>query len=166
MAAPCSQWIACSPVRNGRRGGPLNRIVSPNVTAIAMLLVLAANSRVILNETCHELNPMSAIDRAYLEALPASGIPFKLWDGSPCFADADEPRATALKSKLEAQYPHTCVAFEKAWNVTAVETKLREAKVPVWREKVVPSGGVAICHLTRDGAKVKAAVHEVFPDLK
>jgi len=28
VAAPCSQWIACSPRRNYHRGGPLNRIVS------------------------------------------------------------------------------------------------------------------------------------------
>src|SRR5205085_9394583 len=28
VAAPCSQLIACSPVRNGHRGRPLNRIVS------------------------------------------------------------------------------------------------------------------------------------------
>src|SRR5690242_10606094 len=27
VAAPCSQWIACSPVRNWRRRGPLNKIV-------------------------------------------------------------------------------------------------------------------------------------------
>ena len=27
MAAPCSQWIACSPVRKWHRGGPLNKIV-------------------------------------------------------------------------------------------------------------------------------------------
>ena len=27
VAAPCSQWIACSPVRNRDRGWPLNKIV-------------------------------------------------------------------------------------------------------------------------------------------
>ena len=31
VAAPCSQWIACSPVRNGHRGWPLNRIVRLHV---------------------------------------------------------------------------------------------------------------------------------------
>ena len=34
VAAPCSQWIARSPVRNGHRGGPLNRIVSRHLKRI------------------------------------------------------------------------------------------------------------------------------------
>src|SRR5690348_228333 len=31
VAAQCSQWIACSPVRDGRRRGPLNKIVRPHL---------------------------------------------------------------------------------------------------------------------------------------
>jgi hypothetical protein len=136
------------------------------VTAIAVLIPIAANSVTAPEETCHEVDPKSAIDRAFLEALPASGISYTTWRGAPCFADADESRVAALKSKIEAQHPHTCLTFEKAWNVPAVEARLREASVPVWRAKVIPSGRITMCHLNRDSAKVKAAIHEVFPDLK
>ena len=34
MAAPCSQWIACSPVREGSGGRPLNSVVRQHLSAV------------------------------------------------------------------------------------------------------------------------------------
>src|SRR6476620_1653473 len=39
VAAPRSQWIACSPVRNGHRVKPLNGIVSNHMSPAAVLIV-------------------------------------------------------------------------------------------------------------------------------
>lgn len=41
MAAPCSQWIACTPGRNGRRACPLNSIVSWLMSSEYLRAVLA-----------------------------------------------------------------------------------------------------------------------------
>ena len=46
MAAPCSQWIACSSVRKWRRGGPLNRIVRQHLMLRAIRSFFTAMSAV------------------------------------------------------------------------------------------------------------------------
>jgi hypothetical protein len=137
------------------------------VSAIVVILLLAAGPRVTVDETCQLLNLASAVDQAFLDALPSSGIPYNMSPANlPCFADSDESRVHALRSKVAAQNPHACLAFEKAWNVTALEAKLREANIPVWRPNPPEAGRISICHLERDSARVKSAVQEVFPGIK
>jgi hypothetical protein len=137
------------------------------VSAIVVILVLAAGPRVTLDETCQQLDLASAVDQAFLEALPTSGIPYRMSKPNlPCFADADETRVNELQSKVAAQNPQACLTFEKAWNVTGLEAKLRDANVPVWRPNTSDTGRITICHLKRVSARVKSAVQEVFPGIK
>jgi hypothetical protein len=40
VGAPCSQWIACSPVRNGGSGRPLNWVVRRHMSHEALVAVV------------------------------------------------------------------------------------------------------------------------------
>lgn len=107
MAAPCSQWIACSPVRKWHHGGPLNRIVRFHTmqrgtfirpvlatlgvagVSVFLVIVLFQVSAIPRNfgPSGHPLE-MPAIGRAYIDFIafvygPISSIVAKAFDRLP-----------------------------------------------------------------------------------
>jgi hypothetical protein len=118
------------------------------------IMVMLISAPAMAGEMCAVVVPESAVDRAFISAMGASRIehsrPRTDW---LCFDETNRAAVSALRERVHAENPQSCVTFEDPSHLETVEKELRRLTVANWREKPVK-----LCYLSKDAAVVEKAM--------
>jgi hypothetical protein len=110
--------------------------------AIAAFAPLAASA----GEMCTAINAYSVIDRVFIANVQMSGTTYNMSKKDMiCYADADDAKVAALRTKVYAANPQSCATFAKADDAVTARTELAKKSVPSWNETPLK-----LCYLAKD----------------
>jgi len=114
-------------------------------------------------EICYSINPASAIDKAFVDALGAANLTYVRSDTSTiCMDKSLVEKASNIREKIERAYPQACMSFDRKESYTIMEKGIRDKGLAYWREK----NDGSLCYLKRDSELVENIVSEKVNQLR